>query len=61
MLFTLPGFADSPTHGFMIASDGVKTHYMSVGEGTPVILIHGYTANAEDKWFNTCPSQIYRS
>ena len=52
-LIAVSSAADSPAHDYMVASDGVKIHYMSVGEGTPVVLIHGYTANAEDKWFNT--------
>ncbi len=43
--------AQEPTHAFMTASDGVQIHYAELGSGTPVILIHGYTANAEGKWF----------
>ncbi len=43
--------AQGPTHAFMTASDGVRIHYAELGSGTPVILIHGYTANAEGKWF----------
>lgn len=42
---------DTPTHAFMTASDGVRIHYAELGQGTPVVLIHGYTANAEGKWF----------
>jgi pimeloyl-ACP methyl ester carboxylesterase len=46
--------AQQPTHQFMTASDGVKIHYMELaGQGSPVILIHGYTANAEGKWFKS--------
>ena len=45
--------AAEPESGFMVASDGVKIHYLETGEGSPVVLIHGYTANAEDKWFKT--------
>jgi pimeloyl-ACP methyl ester carboxylesterase len=41
----------APSHAFMTASDGVRIHYAELGSGTPVILIHGYTANAEGKWF----------
>jgi len=36
-----------PAHGEFTASDGVKIHYIEIGSGTPVILIHGYTANKE--------------
>ncbi|MEO2196993.1 MAG: alpha/beta hydrolase [bacterium] len=43
--------AQEPTHAVMTASDGVQIHYAELGSGTPVILIHGYTANAEGKWF----------
>lgn len=45
--------AAEPTHALMTASDGVKIHYMELGRGTPVILIHGYTANSEGKWFKS--------
>jgi pimeloyl-ACP methyl ester carboxylesterase len=45
--------AQEPAHKTMTTSDGVKIHYMEIGQGTPVILIHGYTANAEGKWFKS--------
>jgi pimeloyl-ACP methyl ester carboxylesterase len=45
--------AEEPKHAFMTATDGVKIHYMELGGGTPVILIHGYTANSEGKWFKS--------
>lgn len=31
-------------------SDGVKIHYTVEGEGTPVLLIHGFAANAQIQW-----------
>lgn len=41
----------------MTVSDGLNIHYFDVNEasgaGAPVVLIHGYTANAEHKWFNS--------
>jgi pimeloyl-ACP methyl ester carboxylesterase len=43
--------AEKPAHEFMIASDGVKIHYMTLGRGTPVILIHGFSGYAEGNWF----------
>ena len=44
----------SPTSQFFTSSDGVKIHYLELGRsGTPVLLIHGYTANAEGKWFKS--------
>jgi pimeloyl-ACP methyl ester carboxylesterase len=42
---------DKPSHGYMVASDGVKIHYLVLGRGTPVVLIHGYTGYAEGNWF----------
>lgn len=41
-----------PTHEFFTTSDGVKVHYMRLGEsGSYVVLIHGYTGSAEGNWF----------
>ena len=31
-------------------SDGVKIHYIEQGEGEPVLLIHGFTANIQLQW-----------
>ncbi len=31
-------------------SNGVKIHYVERGEGTPVLLIHGFTANIQLQW-----------
>lgn len=45
------GAAVEPKHGSFTASDGVKIHYLEAGQGTPVILIHGYTGSAEGNWF----------
>jgi len=41
----------TPSHGYLVASDGVKVHYLVMGRGTPVVLIHGYTGSAEGNWF----------
>ena len=50
---SLAGWAGlGPTHGFYVASDGTKIHYMVMGKGTPVLLIHGYTGSAEGNWFS---------
>jgi pimeloyl-ACP methyl ester carboxylesterase len=43
--------AEKPAHEFMTASDGVKIHYLVVGQGTPVVLIHGFSGSAEGNWF----------
>lgn len=43
---------EKPSHGYLVASDEVKTHYVVLGRGTPVILIHGLGGNAEKNWFD---------
>jgi pimeloyl-ACP methyl ester carboxylesterase len=51
-LAAAPAFANGkPEHAFFTTKDGVKIHYMTLGKGTPVILIHGYTGSAEGNWF----------
>ena len=42
----------APTEGTFTASDGVKIHYLEAGQGTPVVLIHGYTGSAQGNWFS---------
>ena len=44
-------FADGPESGFVTAVDGVKLHYLILGEGTPIVLLHGYYGSAEGNWF----------
>jgi len=49
----LPARDDSPKDGFFTTSDGVKIHYLTLGsKGSWVVLIHGYTGNAEHNWFS---------
>jgi pimeloyl-ACP methyl ester carboxylesterase len=43
--------ADEPAESTFTASDGVKIHYLELGQGTPVVLIHGYTGTAHGNWF----------
>ena len=38
-------------HGDFTASDGVRIHWMEAGEGTPVVLLHGYTSCCDAGWF----------
>ena len=46
------GSADDPSHEYFTTSDGIKIHYMQLGdEGSYVVLIHGYTGSAEGNWF----------
>jgi pimeloyl-ACP methyl ester carboxylesterase len=44
--------AVEPKHGTFTASDGVKIHYLEAGQGSPVVLVHGYTGTAEGNWFS---------
>ena len=48
--------------GFFTTSDGIKIHYLTHGPSTPlragdsgswVVLVHGYSDNAQRMWFNT--------
>ena len=51
-LMTVAAFAqDKPEHKYFTTKDGVKIHFMVLGKGAPVILIHGYTGSAEGNWF----------
>ena len=44
--------AGEPTHEYFTTSDGIKIHYMRLGQtGSPVVLVHGYTGSAEGNWF----------
>ena len=44
--------ANEPTHEYFQTSDGIKIHYMRLGQqGSPVVLVHGYTGSAEGNWF----------
>lgn len=40
------------TEGYL-QSDGIKIYYKVVGEGRPIILVHGWGANTEMNWVNT--------
>ena len=39
------------TEGYYAVADGTKLHYAEMGEGTPVILIHGAGGSAIGNWF----------
>ncbi|MBS1788334.1 MAG: alpha/beta hydrolase [Acidobacteria bacterium] len=52
LLFT--GVANAqpkPKEDSFKTKDGVKIVYYTIGKGTPVILIHGYTGSALGNWF----------
>jgi pimeloyl-ACP methyl ester carboxylesterase len=42
--------ARSPTRSSFIASDGAELSWLELGEGRPVILLHGLFSNAETNW-----------
>lgn len=42
--------AEDIESGNITAADGVKIHYLEKGQGTPVVLLHGYTGSAEGNW-----------
>lgn len=47
------GPQEEPKHEFFTTSDGVKIHYMTLGQkGSWVVLIHGYTGSAQGNWFD---------
>jgi pimeloyl-ACP methyl ester carboxylesterase len=40
--------------GFFTTTDGIKIHYLTHGtSGSWVVLVHGYSDNAQRMWFNT--------
>jgi pimeloyl-ACP methyl ester carboxylesterase len=46
--------AEEPKNDYFTASDGVKIHYITVGDhGTWVVLIHGFTDSAQRMFFTT--------
>src|SRR5688572_9268520 len=47
----VPTVASRPDSTFFSA--GVRIRYIDRGEGEPVILLHGYTADIEDQWIET--------
>jgi pimeloyl-ACP methyl ester carboxylesterase len=54
VLLTSSAAAQEPKSLFFTASDGTRIHYFDIaGKGSPVVLIHGYTANAEGKWLKS--------
>src|SRR5215472_10072490 len=51
MSATLEATADAWTDHTFATSDGTKLHYVEMGAGTPVILIHGAGGSAVGNWF----------
>lgn len=45
LLLSLPAFAQVPASRFAEVN-GVRLHYLEAGQGSPVVLLHGYTQNS---------------
>jgi pimeloyl-ACP methyl ester carboxylesterase len=52
MSATLEASAETWTDHSFTTSDGTKLHYVEMGRGTPVILIHGAGGSAVGNWFS---------
>jgi pimeloyl-ACP methyl ester carboxylesterase len=51
---TTPPVMVGQKDGFFTTSDGIKIHYLTFGDtGSWVVLVHGYSDNAQRMWFNT--------
>jgi len=48
---------EKPKDGYFTTKDGIKIHYLIQGQGTPVILVHGYTGSAYGNWFRNGVAQ----
>jgi len=58
-LAVAPAWAAEPTHEYFTTSDGIKIHYMRLGDqGSWVVLIHGYTGSAEGNWFRNGVAEL---
>lgn len=43
----------APSRRFYRASEGERLSYLELGRGTPVLLLHGFLADAQRNWFDT--------
>ncbi len=51
---TTPPVMVGQKDGFFTTRDGIKIHYLTYGDsGSWVVLVHGYSDNAQRMWFNT--------
>src|SRR4029453_4752386 len=51
---TTPPVMVGQKDGFFTTKDGIKIHYLTHGDtGSWVVLVHGYSDNAQRMWFNT--------
>ncbi len=49
LLMSSVSYAAAPQNDYFL-SNGVKIHYITAGEGEPVVLIHGFCANLQNNW-----------
>ncbi len=53
LVISAHGVAEEPASHFFTTSDGVKIHYLTIGnQGSFVMLIHGFTSSARRNWFD---------
>ena len=50
LLALAPLSAGEKLESHFFDSDGTRIHYIITGEGEPVVLIHGFTANLQQNW-----------
>ncbi len=50
LLVVAPLVAADKLESQFFDSDGTRIHYIVAGEGEPVVLIHGFTANLQQNW-----------
>ena len=48
----IPNFDPAAESHFIKRPDGSIIHYTTMGEGTPVFMIHGYYATGDVNWYN---------
>src|ERR1051326_5064992 len=52
---------EKPTEGWMTASDGARIHYLEMGKGVAVVLIHGASGSAQNWFRNGIAQELARN
>ena len=52
LTFVLGATASAQDAGEFFDSNGVQIHYIDIGEGEPVVLLHGINSNLQRAWFD---------